>query len=273
MHKDDTPADAYASPGVPGGAAREQGSLTYLILICFVATLGGLLFGYDTAVIAGAIGFLKQYFGLSDTQVGWTAASALAGCVVGAALAGISNDYLGRKKVLILCAVLFIISAIGTALPQSQFMFVIFRAVGGVGVGAAAMTSPMYIAEVSPARIRGRMVSLNQLAIVFGMLAVYFVNYFIASSGDESWNVQYGWRWMFGSETLPAFGLLSLLFFVPESPRWLVKQARADEALDVLGRVNGAEQARLEVSSIKEAIRLESESLLQLLSPGRKQRK
>ena len=261
--------DEPSKPPLAGGLpSSQEGSLVYLVLICFVATLGGLLFGYDTAVIAGAIGLLKQHFTLSDAMEGWTAASALAGCAFGAMLAGVLSDFLGRKKVLILCAVLFVISAIGTAVPRSQLVFVIYRALGGIGVGAASMTSPMYIAEISPARIRGRMVSLNQLAIVFGMLAVYFVNYAIASSGDETWNVQVGWRWMFGSETLPALALLVLLFFVPESPRWLVKQARPDEALAILCRVNGTQQAQVEITSIKKALNQESESLLQLLAPG-----
>ena len=222
----------------------DEGSLSYLVLICFVATLGGLLFGYDTAVIADAILYLKPYFELSAAMEGWLAACALAGCAVGAMLAGLLSDYLGRKKVLILCAILFVISAIGTALPQSRWVFVLFRALGGVGIGAASMTSPMYIAEVSPARIRGRMVSLNQLAIVSGMLAVYFVNYAIARFGDEEWNMLYGWRWMFASGAFPALALLLLLFFVPESPRWLVKQGRADEAFHVLSRVNGSHRGK-----------------------------
>ena len=135
---------------------------------------------------------------------------------------------------LIVAAVLFLVSAVGTAVPPTLFWFDVFRLLGGIGVGAASMCSPMYIAEISPARIRGRMVSLNQLAIVFGMLAVYFVNYYIASLGDEAWNVQTGWRWMFGSEAIPALALLVLLLFVPESPRWLTQQGRRAEAVGVL---------------------------------------
>lgn len=256
----------YQSTGVMLG--EPQGSLAYLVLICFVATLGGLLFGYDTAVIAGAIGFLRTRFDLSPFMEGWTAASALAGCAVGAMLAGIMSDALGRKKVLIVCAVLFIISAVGTALSRNVWEFVIYRALGGIGVGAASMTVPMYIAEVSPARIRGRMVSLNQLAIVFGMLAVYFVNYGIANAGDLDWNVQTGWRWMFGSGTFPAVALFVLLFFVPESPRWLIKKGRVDEAQYVLTRINGSREAAAEVSTIQDAVRDESSSVWQLVAPG-----
>ena len=242
--------------------------LTYLGLICFVATLGGLLFGYDTAVIAGAIGFLQKRFALTPIQEGWAAASALAGCVLGAALAGTISDRLGRRKMLLIAAVLFLVSAIGTAVPPTLFWFVVYRLLGGIGVGAASMSSPMYIAEISPARIRGRMVSLNQFAIVFGMLAVYFVNYFIAGLGDEAWNVQTGWRWMFGSEALPALALLVLLLLVPESPRWLVEQGRRGEAVDVLARINGPVQAEQEIADIEQAIAHESGSLDQLFRPG-----
>jgi SP family xylose:H+ symportor-like MFS transporter len=252
------------SPAEPG--PRE--GLVYLGLVCFVATLGGLLFGYDTAVIAGAIGFLKQRFSLSPLELGWAASSALAGCVLGAAVAGTISDHLGRKKVLILSALLFIISAVGTAFPNSLAAFVVFRFLGGVGVGAASMSSPMYIAELSPARIRGRMVSLNQLAIVFGMLAVYFVNYFIAGLGDEAWNVRVGWRWMFASETLPAMALLVLLLLVPESPRWLTQQGREGEARTILTRINGDAQAQQELAAIEDAIAHESGSLRQVLLPG-----
>ncbi|HPM81324.1 MAG TPA: sugar porter family MFS transporter [Candidatus Anammoximicrobium sp.] len=255
----------YDTAGKSPTASRGS---VYLGLICFVATLGGLLFGYDTAVIAGAIGFLQKRFALTPIQEGWAAASALAGCVLGAALAGTISDHLGRRKMLLIAAVLFLVSAVGTAVPPTLFWFVVFRLLGGIGVGAASMSSPMYIAEISPARIRGRMVSLNQLAIVFGMLAVYFVNYFIAGLGDETWNVQSGWRWMFGSEALPALVLLGLLLLVPESPRWLVEQGRRGEALDVLARINGPVQAQREIAEIERAIAQESGSLQQLLLPG-----
>ena len=242
--------------------------LIYLGLTCFVATLGGLLFGYDTAVIAGAIGFLQQRFALTPFEEGWAAASALAGCVLGAALAGTISDHLGRRRVLLIAAVLFLVSAVGTAVPPTLFWFVVFRLLGGIGVGAASMSSPMYIAEISPARIRGRMVSLNQFAIVFGMLAVYFVNYFIAGLGDETWNVLSGWRWMFGSEAIPALALLFLLLVVPESPRWLTQQGRRVEAVGILTRINGPAQAEREIVDIENAIAHESGSLDQLLLPG-----
>ncbi len=248
----------------------ETGSRAYVLLVCLVAALGGLLFGYDTGVINGAIGPLKEHFELSARAEGWATGCALLGCALGAAFAGVLSDRLGRKKVLIVSAILFFISAIGTALPRHITTFIIFRMVGGVGVGAAALSAPMYIAEISPAEIRGRMVSVNQFAIVTGFLVVYFANYFIAGQGDAAWNEQFGWRWMFGSESLPALLLLVLLFFVPESPRWLAKQKRSDEAREILARVDGPAYADAELIEIKDAIAHESGSIRQLFQPGMK---
>jgi len=250
--------------------AGDSGSSVYIFMVCIVAALGGLLFGYDTGVINGAIGPLKTYFALDAKAEGWAMGCALLGCAIGAASAGVLSDWLGRKKVLIFSAILFFISAMGTAFPKTITAFIVFRIIGGLGVGAASISSPMYIAEISPARIRGRMVSVNQFAIVTGFLVVYFVNYFIALQGDQVWNEQVGWRWMFGSEALPAILLLVLLFFVPESPRWLTKQGRGEEALMILSRVDGAEYAKTELLEIKDAIAHESGSLKQLLQPGMK---
>ena len=259
------------SPGAGSG---------FLTRVVLVATLGGLLFGYDTAVISGAIGFLETHFLLSAAGKGWTAACALAGCALGAAGAGVLSDRLGRRRVLMLSAVFFLVSAVGTALPRTLGELIAFRMLGGLGVGAASMTSPMYIAEISPARIRGRMVSLNQLTIVSGILLVYFVNYFIARHGaavDEAagvisaskgWNVAEGWRWMFGSEALPALALFVLLFFVPESPRWLVKRGRTEEARRTLARVQGEEAAERELDEIRTALAVESGTIRRLLRPG-----
>jgi len=250
-----------------GNSDGIRGSTGYVMLVCLVAALGGLLFGYDTGVINGAIGPLVARFSLNATWKGWATGCALLGCALGAAGAGPLSDRFGRKKVLILAAVLFLISAVGTAVPRSIVTFILYRIIGGIGVGAASISSPMYIAEISPARIRGRMVSVNQFAIVMGFLVVYFVNYFIAMQGDETWNYQVGWRWMFGSESLPAVLLLVLLFFVPESPRWLAKQRRYDEALGILARVDGADYASRELAEIKEAISLETGSIRQLFHP------
>jgi MFS transporter, SP family, xylose:H+ symportor len=247
---------------------NDKKNLNFVIRICLVAAMGGLLFGYDTAVISGAIGFLRTKFELDATQMGWAASSALVGCIIGCIFAGVLSDWKGRKKILILAAILFTISAVGSAVPRSFTEFVIFRIIGGIGVGTASMLSPLYIAEISPATIRGKMVSYNQFAIVSGMVIVYFVNYFIAAQGNEVWNVQSAWRWMFGSETLPAIMFLVFLFFVPESPRWLIKQKRTDEALFVLNRVSGEKQAKSELREIEDAIAHEKTSIKQLLHPG-----
>jgi len=253
-----------------GEPAINRGSIVFTVMICLVAALGGLLFGYDTAVISGAIGFMEVHFELTSVQYGWATSSALVGCVLGAAMAGTISDRLGRKKVLILAAVLFFISAVGSAIPRNLTEFVIFRIVGGLGVGAASMTSPMYIAEISPARIRGRLVSVNQFAIVFGMLLVYFVNYFIAGSAEESWNQTTGWRWMFASESIPASLLLVLMFFVPETPRFLAAKGKRDEALAILTRVNGQVEAQNELREIENVIAQETSSIRMLFQPGLK---
>ena len=241
---------------------ESKGSVGYVYLICIVAAVGGLLFGFDTAVWAGADPFLTAHFELNAFWEGFCAGSVLVGCIFGACFAGVVSDRFGRRRVLILCAVLFILSAIGSAIPRSMMEFVAARFIGGLGVGAASMLSPLYIAEISPPQIRGRLVSLNQLTIVGGMLAAYFVDYALVDIGESNW------RWMFASETLPAALFLVFLFFVPESPRWLTKQERGDEALAILTRVNGAEQAHVEIREIKEIIQLESGSLRQIFQPG-----
>lgn len=246
----------------------QRGSLWYVARVCLVATLGGLLFGYDTAVIAGAIGFMKAHFAMDAATEGWATSCALAGCVLGVAVAGWLSDRFGRRNTLIVAAVLFLVSAIGTGLPRTLTEFIVYRIIGGVGVGAASMTSPMYIAEISPARFRGRLVSVNQLAIVSGMLVVYFVNYAIAGLGDEYWNQTTGWRWMFGSEAIPALGLLGLILTVPESPRWLSKRGKTHEARNVLVRIGGKDHADREMAEITDALSHESPSLAQLLAPG-----
>ena len=247
---------------------QQSGSFFYLLLVACVAALGGLLFGYDTGVISGAIGPLVTRFELSPEMEGWAASCALIGCIFGAGFAGSISDSIGRKKVLIVSALAFLISALGTALPRNLTEFIVFRFIGGLGVGAASMISPLYIAELSPAHIRGRMVSLNQLAIVSGFLVVYFVNYFIALGSTEVWIVQTGWRWMFGSESLPAVLLLILAFFVPESPRWLIKRRREGEAKTILARINGRQQAKVEMTAIRKTLAHESGSITQLLQPG-----
>ncbi len=185
-------------------SATVRTNLSYLVPICLVATLGGLLFGYDTGVISGAIEFLTARFGLDVVMKGWASGCVLIGCATGVLMVGPISDRFGRKKALLLAAVLFLASAIGTALPRDIWTFILFRWLGGIGIGIASMSTPMYIAEIAPAHLRGRLVSVNQIAIVGGIVVVYFVNYFIARYGDQAWNETVGWRWMFASGVLPS---------------------------------------------------------------------
>ena len=242
----------------------------YIIAITLVATLGGLLFGYDTAVISGAEksvqAFLITSQGLSTLIHGLTISSALIGCIIGGALSGLFSSRLGRKKSLMVAALLFFISALGSGFPEFLFfekgkatmgllyMFNFYRIIGGIGVGMASAIVPMYIGEISPAGIRGRLVSFNQFAIIFGMLVVYFVNWGIANGQTNEWVNVIGWRWMFLSETIPAalFGIL--LFLVPESPRYLSLQHKDTEALRILEKINGATKAKEILLEIKSTI-------------------
>ena len=249
-------------------AQHQDYNSRFIALVTVVAALGGLLFGYDTAVIAGAIGFLQTHFQLDPTMKGWAAASALLGCVIGVSFAGSFSDRMGRKKTLVLSGILFLVSAIGTAIPNEFYLFVLFRMLGGIGVGVASLASPMYIAEITPARVRGRMVSVNQFAIVSGMLVIYFVNYFIALSGDEAWNTSTGWRWMFASGAIPSGIFLVLLLLVPESPRWLIEQGSREKARGILARIGGAAYAENETRSIESTLNQEVETLGQLFRPG-----
>jgi len=248
--------------------APAQKISIYTIGVCLVAALGGLLFGYDTAVIAGAIGFLQNHFNLDPTLKGWAAACALLGCILGVSFAGMFSDKMGRKKTLLLSGILFLISSVGTAIPKEFIVFVVFRILGGIGVGIASMASPMYIAEITPARIRGRMVSVNQFAIITGMLIIYFVNYFIVLQGDEAWNISSGWRWMFASGAIPSAVFIFLLVFIPESPRWLVEQKKSDEAEAILTRIGGKGFAANEMNLIRETTDKQGGSLSKMLVPG-----
>ncbi|TQO38440.1 SP family arabinose:H+ symporter-like MFS transporter [Arenibacter algicola] len=241
-------------------------NMKYVYLITTVAALGGLLFGYDTAVIAGAIGFLQTKFELSSAMTGWAASSAIWGCLFGAMFAGYASDKFGRKKVLLATAILFSLSAIGSALPNTLTPFVAARFIGGLGVGAASMLSPLYISEIAPAKLRGMLVSLYQLAIVLGINFVYFVNLKIANVGTEAWNIDMGWRFMLGSEVIPALLFFILLFLVPESPRWLTLNGREEEATSILEKVNGKEKGKQILNEIKETIRAEKGTLKELFA-------
>ena len=276
---------------------NQSGSKVYLISIVMVAVLGGLLFGYDTAVISGAEKGLQAFFMNSDDFVysdgwhGFTSASALIGCIIGSALSGMLATRLGRKKSLIIAGILFFISALGSMEPEFLFfehgnpsfslliMFNIYRVIGGIGVGLASAICPMYIGEVAPSNIRGMLVSWNQFAIIFGQLVVYFVNFFIlgnhiqplveemgkglaAISPDAQWTVTTGWRYMFGSEAVPA-GLFALLIcFVPETPRYLVSVNKDQKALAILSKINGSEKASQILQDIKDTMLVKTEKLM-----------
>ncbi|MDZ7314726.1 MAG: sugar porter family MFS transporter [candidate division KSB1 bacterium] len=235
--------------------------MPYIWALSLTAALGGLLFGYDWVVIGGAKPFYEAFFNLTTSfEIGWAMSSALVGCLVGALLSGGPADRFGRKRLLILAAALFTISAVGTALARRFSGFVWYRLLGGVGIGLASNLSPMYIAEISPAEMRGKFVSINQLTIVIGILAAQTANWLIAqpvpagASAEEilqSWNGQYGWRWMFGAETLPAACFLLAMFLVPESPRWQVKNGRYDSALRTLAKIGGDDFAQQSMREIQ----------------------
>jgi MFS transporter, SP family, xylose:H+ symportor len=255
---------------------KQKGSL-YIFSITLVATLGGLLFGYDTAVISGAEGSVQAYLidglGLSSFVHGATISSALIGCIIGGLMSGYFSSTYGRKKSLIIAAFLFLLSALGSAYPEFLFFtageptigllltFNFYRIIGGIGVGLASAIVPMYIGEIAPAHIRGRLVSFNQFAIIFGMLVVYFVNYGIASGQSLEWINEVGWRYMFASEAIPALLFGIFLFFVPETPRYLTLKNNDEGALAVLKKINGTAAAKSILSDIKQSVNVSSERL------------
>lgn len=266
-------------------STHSNGSRTYLFSIVLVAIIGGLLFGYDTAVISGAEQALDRFFrtatdfNYTSWLHGFTASSALVGCVIGGAISGVLASRLGRKRSLIVAAILFFLSAVGSWWPESGILpygeaslpllvlFNIYRIIGGVGVGLASALCPMYIAEISPARIRGTLVSCNQFAIIFGMLVVYFVNYLIRNNLGETAEaiqtamVEIGWRRMFLSEAYPAGAFLLLILLVPETPRFLALKGKDAKAFAVLERINGTAEARTVLAEIKSTVHERRERL------------
>jgi SP family xylose:H+ symportor-like MFS transporter len=242
-----------------------------VIGLAFIASLGGLLFGYDTAVISGAVSAIDHNFiiprGLPeaarDSLSGWAVSCALLGCVIGAAIGGPISNWFGRKGGLIVSGIMFLVGSAGSAWPEiglgpiggmgtdALTPFVVYRIIGGIGVGLASMLAPLYIAEISPPADRGRMVTLQQIAIVVGITLVYFVNWAIAAQGDTVWNMEQGWRWMLASEVIPSLIFLGLLFFVPDSPRWYVLKGQRDKAMAVLRRISDDVTAQATLKEIE----------------------
>lgn len=258
---------------------KKEGSQWYLFWVSLVAALGGFLFGFDTAVISGTVSFVKEKFVLDTVMEGWFVSSALLGCIIGVAFAGYLSDAFGRKKVLFLAAILFAVSAIGCTLSITNFWLIIFRLIGGLGVGVASMLSPLYISEISSPNLRGRMVALYQFAITIGILCAYFSNATLLNISTKMSSAEYSglfnwiirdevWRSMFGAETIPAIIFFGLLFLVPQSPRWLTANGRPEIAEKILARVSGQKAAEQEMIEIKETLARESGSLKELWKPG-----
>jgi SP family arabinose:H+ symporter-like MFS transporter len=245
-----------------------------IVFAVFAAALAGLLFGYDTGVASGIQGYLQSYFHLSNTQLGFAIASLDLGCIAGAMMAGTLADRFGRKKILILCAILFAISGVLSAIPRNITELVLARILGGLAVGASSMIAPVYIAEISPEKHRGRFGSLFQLGIVVGIAVVYWVNYLILNAGHHinmghhlagmDWNQTTGWRWMLGSETLPALVFLAMLLTIKESPRWLIINDRETQARTILTRFFGTVRAEVEIAAVKEVANQEEGRLREL---------
>lgn len=237
----------------------------YIVLVALTVAFGGFLMGFDASVISGVVGFIEPEFSLSKLQVGWAVSCLTLTATLGMLISGPLSDVIGRKKVLILSAVVYAVSAILSAVATSFWFLVIARMIGGFGVGASLIIAPMYIAEIAPAAMRGRMVSFNQLNIVIGISAAFFSNFLVLKLGksDAGWAqaLQFGphnWRWMLGLETFPALLYFFSLFAVPESPRWLILRGRNDEALETMARAVGPDEAQAQVQTIKASIASEA---------------
>jgi sugar porter (SP) family MFS transporter len=251
------PSEPALSP-----SSGERSSTSYVILLSTIAAISGFLFGFDTAVINGVLLFFRQQFALTNLQTEVAASSLLLGCLVGAASASLLGDRYGRRKSLILAAFLFAISALGSAVSNSVTFFALARLVGGLAIGLGSALTPVYIAEIAPARDRGKLVSLNQLAIVIGILSAYLVNWQLANLGQSSW------RWMLATAALPSFGFFLGLLMIPESPRWLISRGRTSEGERVLSKIVGATAAREQVQAVEQVISAEQGSWEEVFEPG-----
>ncbi len=240
-----------------------------LLMVALVAILGGFLFGYDTVVINGANQYLKTHFLLNPSQEGLAGSSAIAGCIPGAFFAGFLSDRFGRRKVLFVCAILYALSGVLSAVPRTFIEFLCARFASGLSIGVSSMICPVYIAEMAPPLWRGRLGSLFQLGIVSGIFISLFVNAYIQRMGDDVWNAASGWRWMLGAEVLPAIFLLAVLFPARESPRWLIQMNQEDTARDILEKIGGSAYAAGEIGAVREVLKQEESSMFELLSHAR----
>ena len=248
------------------GSQRVRGSRGALIVSTLVSSLAGFLFGYDNIVISGAIGHLSRYYRLQPVAVGWAAGCALIGCLLGSATSGVLADRFGLKRVLYACAACFGLSSFGVWMAASFAQYVVWRIIGGVGIGSASIVAPMYIAEIAPASVRGRLVVFYQFGIVAGILGAVYVNMLIERSGSEQWNVEHGWRWMFAAAAVPAIIFALAIAFSKESPRWLMKAGYEQQAQDVLVAINGVSAADAEGAKIRKSLAQEEGGLKELFS-------
>ena len=242
---------------------EERVNHTYVYKVALVASIGGFLFGYDLVIIAGALSFLEQEFNLSATMKGFAVSSAILGAIIGPLFGFWFTERLGRQKTMMIAAISFMVSTIGCAFSYSIEQFALWRFIGGMGIGLAMISSPIYIAELSPAEVRGSLVNVNQLSNVIGINLAVLVSYFFSFEG-------WGWRWMFGSQAVPVLLLIIGLLLIPESPRWLAAQNRISEALKVLTRINGRETALSELTEIQNELLQETGEFRELLLPGTK---
>lgn len=252
------------------------GSGRYVWFISLIVTIGGFLFGFDTAIISGAVQLVKSQYGLSTSMEGWFVSSALVGCIAGVSFAGAFSDRFGRKQTLLLSAFLFVLSSVGCALSPDIRWLIFFRIMGGVGIGIASMLAPLYISEFAPQKIRGSLVSVYQLAITIGIVCAYFSNAFILNTKNATHDNgilklvfhDEVWRGMLAMNFIPAVLFFILLFFVPQTPRWLVKKRRSSEALYILSKISGQREANEQLNLIEASLKTPDQSLGILLKPG-----
>ena len=255
-------------------------SNSFIAAVCSIGSLGGLLFGFDTAVISGTFSFIEQYFLLDEIEIGWFASSALIGAIIGALVSGSLSDRFGRKPILIIAAFLFFISALGCTMPNSFIFLIVARIIGGIGVGMASVLAPLYISEFSPPKIRGKLIALYQLSIVIGILLAYLSNWLLLKFSQESTSlfnetdklykifVSEVWRGMFGFEMIPSGLFILLLFLIPESPRWLIKNNNPEKGFNILTKISGEKIAEKEFIEIKNSISKFKGRIADLLRPG-----